>query len=118
MLLPLATLSQKIITGNVYVFVPSKFIYIGKDNNVIVELSEATGRRFSVKFYDEKDNPIFEIKKISEPFLIIEKVNFKHAGWFYFKLFDNGILKERNQFYIPREGKTGIPLGEMNRQLK
>ena len=101
-----------------YVFVPSKFIYIGKDNNVIIELSEATGSRFSVKFYDEKDNPIFEIKKISEPFLIIEKVNFKHAGWFYFKLFDNGILKERNQFYIPKEGKTGIPPGEMNRQLK
>lgn len=103
-----------------YVFVPSKFIYTGKDNNIIIELPEwsSLSNRFSVKFYDEKDNLIFEIKKITESYLIIEKVNFKHAGWFYFKLFDNGILKEKNQFYIPKDGKTGIPPNEMNRQLK
>lgn len=99
-------------------FVPSKFIYTGKDNNIIIDLGMVTGNRFSVKFYDEKDNPIFEIKKIAEPYLIIEKVNFKHAGWFYFKLFDNGILKEKNQFYIPKEGKTGIPPNELNRPFK
>jgi hypothetical protein len=101
-----------------YVFAASKFIYTGKDNNIIIELPGAPASRFSVKFYDEKDNPIFEIKKITEPYLIIEKVNFKHAGWFHFKLFDNGILKEKNQFYIPKEGKTGIPPNEMSRQFK
>jgi hypothetical protein len=101
-----------------YIFIPSKFIFTGKDNNIIIELPVISNSRFSVKFYDEKDNLIFEIKKISEPYLIIEKVNFKHAGWFYFKLFDNGILKEKNQFYIPKEGKTGIPPNELNRQLR
>jgi len=101
-----------------YVFVPSKFIYTGKDNNIIIELPAATDSKFSVKFYDEKDNLIFEIKKITEPYLIIEKVNFKHAGWYYFKLLDNGILKEKNQFYIPKEGRTGIPPNELNRQFK
>jgi hypothetical protein len=99
-------------------FVPSKFIYTGKDNNIIIDLAVNPGNRFSVKFYDVKDNPIFEIKKLAEPYLIIEKVNFKHAGWFYFKLFDNGILKEKNQFYIPKEGKTGIPPNELNRPFK
>lgn len=101
-----------------YTFIPSKFIYTGKDNNIIIELAGALESRLSVKFYDEKDNLIFEIKKIAEPYLIIEKVNFKHSGWFYFKLFDNGILKEKNKFYIPKEGKTGIPPNELNRQLK
>jgi hypothetical protein len=101
-----------------FVFVPSKFIYTAKDNNLIVDLGEITGKRYSIKFYDESDNVIFEIKKLSEPYLIIEKVNFKHAGWFYFKLFDNGILKEKNQFYIPKEGKTGIPPNELGKQFK
>lgn len=99
-------------------FIPSKFIYTGKDNNVIIDLTMTSGNRFSVKFYDDKDNSIFEIKKLTEPYLIIEKVNFKHAGWFYFKLFDNGILKEKKQFYIPKEGKTGIPPNELNRPFK
>ena len=101
-----------------YLFAPSKFIYAGRDNNIIIELTTTRGSRFSVKFYDEKDNMIFEIKKIAEPYLIIEKVNFKHAGWFYFRLFENGILKEKNQFYIPKEGKTGIPPTEMSRQFR
>jgi hypothetical protein len=99
-------------------FVASKFIYTGKDNNIILDLVMVSGNRFSVKFFDEKDNMIFEIKKIAEPYLIIEKVNFKHAGWFYFKLFDNGILKEKNKFYIPKEGKPGIPPNELNRPFK
>ena len=99
-------------------FIPSKFIYTGKDNNIILDLAVVSGNRFSVKFFDEKNNMIFEIKKIAEPYLIIEKVNFKHAGWFYFKLFDNGILKEKNKFYIPKEGKPGIPSNELNRPFK
>lgn len=101
-----------------YTFIASKFIYTGKDNNIIIDVPGAMERRFSAKFYDEKDDLIFEIKKIAEPYLIIEKVNFKHAGWFYFKLLDNGILKEKNRFYIPKDGKTGIPPNEPGKQFR
>ncbi len=100
-----------------YVYTPSKFIFTGKENSVIIQLPEAINNRYSVKFFDEKDNPIFEIAKVTEPYLIIEKVNFLHSGWFYFKLYDNGILKEKNQFYIPKEGKTGIPPNEIDRKF-
>lgn len=100
-----------------YVYTPSKFIFTGKENSVIIQLPEAVNNRYSIKFFDEKDNPVFEIGKVTEPYLIIEKVNFLHAGWFYFKLYDNGILKEKNQFYIPKEGKTGIPPNEIDRKF-
>ena len=100
-----------------YVYVPSKFIFTSKENSVIIQLPEAGNNQYSVKFFDEKDNPVFEIGKIKEPYLIIEKVNFLHSGWFYFKLYDNSILKEKNQFYIPKEGKTGIPLNEIERKF-
>lgn len=100
-----------------YVYTPSKFIFTSKENSVIIQLPEAVNNRYSVKFFDEKDNPVFEIGKVTEPYLIIEKVNFLHSGWFYFKLYDNGILKEKNQFYIPKEGKTGIPPNEIDRKF-
>ena len=100
-----------------YVYTPSKFIFTSKENSVIIQLPEVGNNQYSVKFFDEKDNPVFEIGKIKEPYLIIEKVNFLHSGWFYFKLYDNSILKEKNQFYIPKEGKTGIPPNEIDRKF-
>ncbi len=98
-------------------FLPSKYIYTGKENNIIIELPDAGSSKYSIKFFNEKDNPVFEIQHVTEPYLIIEKVNFLHSGWFYFMLYANGILKEKNQFYIPREGKTGIPPGEANKKF-
>ncbi len=100
-----------------YVYTPSKFIFTGKENSVIIHLPDAVNNQYSIKFFDEKDKPVFEIGKVTEPYLILEKVNFLHSGWFYFKLYDNGILKEKNQFYIPKEGKTGIPPNEIDRKF-
>ena len=88
------------------VFVPSKFIFTGKDNNVIIYLPDAPNQKFSIHFFDEFDNPVFELKTIKEAYLILEKVNFLHAGWFKYDLFNNDILLERFKFYIPKDGKT------------
>jgi len=98
-------------------FVPSKYIFTGKDNNVIINLPQAGDRPFTVKFFDENDQPVFEILKLKEPYFIIEKVNFLHSGWFYFKLYEGTELREKNQFYIPKEGKNGIPPQEMGKKF-
>jgi hypothetical protein len=95
---------------------PSKLIYTGKDNNVVINLPSTTGSKYSIKFFDEEKAPVFEIHKITEPYLIIEKVNFLHSGWFYFELYDNGVLKEKHKFYIPKEGKFGIPPNEQDKK--
>ena len=70
-----------------------------------MNLSDAHTRNYLVKFFNEEDELIFEIKKITEPFLIVDKVNFKHTGWFHFQLFENGILKEKHKFNIAKESK-------------
>ena len=87
------------------VFVPSKFVFTGKDNNVIINLPDAENQKFSIQFFDENDNPVFELHKIKEPYLILEKVNFLHAGWFKYNLFNNEVLLEKFKFYIPKDGK-------------
>lgn len=86
-------------------FVPSKFVFTGKDNNVIINLPDAESQKFSIHFFDELDNPVFELKTIKESYLILEKVNFLHAGWFKYDLFNNGILQEKFKFYIPKDEK-------------
>jgi len=86
-------------------FVPSSRIFTGKDHNVIISLPDAANKNYAVKFFEENGAPVFEIRKILEPFLTLEKVNFLHAGMFNFELFEEGKLIERHKVYIPKDVK-------------
>ena len=96
-------------------FVASKFVFTGKDNNVMINLPNAAGQKYSIKFFDEADNPVFEVRNIKEPYLILEKVNFLHSGWFKYHLLNNDILLEKYKFYIPKDGKGGTNREQRNK---
>jgi hypothetical protein len=98
-------------------YVPSRYVYTGKDNNVVIALKDAAIRKYKVKFYDESKTPIFEINKITEPFLTIEKVNFLHAGKFYFEIFEEEFLMEEHWFFIQKDGKFTNSQSEINRNI-
>ncbi|MEP6597732.1 MAG: hypothetical protein ABJA71_17385 [Ginsengibacter sp.] len=88
-------------------FVPSTRVYTGADNNVIISLPDAAKKKYTLKFFDENGTPLFEINKIIEPYLTLEKVNFSHSGIFNFELFDEGgALIEKDKIYIPHDAKT------------
>lgn len=86
-------------------FIPSKHVYTGRDNNVIISLPGAEHKNYSIKFYEENGNFLFELKKIPESYLTLDKVNFIHSGLFNFELFENRIIIERHKVYIPKDGK-------------
>lgn len=96
-------------------FVPSKFIFSNRENNLIINLQDADKEHFSLQFFDEKNRPVFEIKKITEPYLIVEKVNFLHTGWFYYHLYNDDVLLEKYKFYIGKDGWSGPPPPETNK---
>jgi hypothetical protein len=98
-------------------YVASKRIYTGKDNNVVLNLPDALQKKYLVKFFDEEDNFMFEITKIAEPYLVLEKVNFIHSGWFFFELYENGNLIEKHKFFVPKDGKTSLQ-GEQGKKGK
>jgi hypothetical protein len=85
------------------IFVPSMFVYTSRDGNVHLNLPDAGSKKYAVKFYDENDNFLFEIKNLKEQSLIVDKTNFYHAGWFKFELFVDEKLKEKHKFYIEKE---------------
>jgi hypothetical protein len=87
-------------------FSPSKFINIGKGNDVIIDLPLFATKKYSIRFYNEKDTAtLFEIPKITEPYLILEKMNFRHSGWFRYHLYSNGMLVEKYKIYIAIDDK-------------
>jgi hypothetical protein len=99
-------------------FVPSKLVYTGKENNVIISLPDANKKKYSIKFFDEDGTPLFEIKKITEPLLTLDKVNFIHAGLFNFEVYADGLLVEKHKFYIPKDGQPMPALDVDGREIK
>lgn len=91
-----------VVPKEVPVTYPSRRIYTTRDNNIMINLPNFDTRRYAVKFFDENEKQLFEINRVKENFLIIEKVNFLHAGWFYFEIFENGKLIEKNKFFIAK----------------
>lgn len=93
-------------------FVPSRYVYTGRDNNVVLSLPSEKNK-YSVKFFESNGDLLFEIKNLPENYLILDKVNFGHSGLFGFELFENGNLLERHKVYIPKDGKP-MPALDVN----
>ncbi len=99
-------------------FIPSKQVYTGRDNNIVMSLPDADKKKYSVKFFEDDGTFLFEIKKITEPYLTVDKVNFIHSGLFKFELYADGVLAEKHKVYIPKDGKTIPSLDEQGREVK
>ncbi|PUZ30340.1 hypothetical protein DCM91_02365 [Chitinophaga costaii] len=88
------------------VWKPSNYIYTTADGNVNIKLADAATKAYSIKFYEPNGTFLFDIPKVKDPFLILEKAIFLHAGWFAFELFENGNLKEKWTLFIPLNYKN------------
>lgn len=85
------------------IFKPSKYVYTERDGNISVSLPNASFHHYSIKFFDEKSIPVFDISEVKESSLLIDKVNFLRSGWYKFELYEDGKLKEKHKFFIPKE---------------
>jgi len=99
-------------------FVPSTRVYTGADGNVIIYLPDAEKKKYTLKFFEENGASLFEINKITEPYLTLEKVNFYHSGIFNFELFDEGILIEKDKVYIPQDTKIANGFHEQGKSSR
>jgi len=93
----------KPINGKRNDFIPSFLVYVNKDGYVFINLPDADRKKYHIKFYEENDEFLFEIKSIKEASLTLDKTNFLHAGWFKFELFNEDKLVEKNKIYISKE---------------
>lgn len=85
-------------------FVPSLYVYTHRDGYVRVNLpTDEKPKKYSLKFFDENNTSLFEIKEVKERSFRIDKTNFYHSGWFYFELYEDEKLVERHKFYLARD---------------
>ncbi len=85
------------------VYKPSLYVFTAKDGNITIALPEVSAKKYSIRFFEEDATPIFELNHVKQSPLTLDKANFLHAGWFRFELYENGQLKEKHTFYIPKD---------------
>jgi hypothetical protein len=85
------------------VYKPSKFVYTERDGNIAVNLPTAGLHKYSIKFFNMQGIPQFDIDEVKESPLLIDKVNFLRSGWYKFELYEDGKLKEKHRFFIPKD---------------
>jgi hypothetical protein len=83
-------------------FVPSFYVYTNNAGDVFINLPDAGKKEYNLKFFDESNNFLFDIKGIKETGLTLDKTNFYHSGWFWFELYNDDKLVERHKFYVTR----------------
>jgi hypothetical protein len=84
-------------------FVPSFYVYTNKEGSVFVNLPDAEKQKYRIKFYEEDESFLFEIKTIKKSSLTLDKTNFMRAGWYLFELYNDEKLVEKNKFYLAKE---------------
>lgn len=84
------------------VWKPSVYVYTNNSGYVTLSLPNADKEHYKLVVYDMDDREQFSIAHVREPELILDKSNFKKAGWYKFELFMNGNLLDKNRFFLPK----------------
>ncbi len=86
-----------------YVWKPSVYVYTNAKGYVSITLPLVKQHKYHIIFYEEDGSELFRIKTLKDTELILDKTNFIHAGWFFFELFEDDKLKEKNKFQLSKD---------------
>ena len=86
-----------------YIWQSSKYIFVNTKGYVTIQIPMAKKHHYRIIFYEESGSELFQIKNITETELLLDKTAFIHSGWFYFELFEDNNLKEKNKFFLGKE---------------
>lgn len=82
----------------------SVYLFTDRSGVINLHLPLAKEKTYSLHVFEaDAKTPVFTIKRVIEPDLMIDKTNFLHAGWFSFELYEDGKLKERNKLFVQKE---------------
>ncbi|MBK9958941.1 MAG: hypothetical protein IPP11_10210 [Chitinophagaceae bacterium] len=84
---------------------PSKRIFTSKMSSIVIQLPGAANKNYHVKIYDDTEKQVLELNKLKEDFLILDKMNFTHSGWYSYELFDANKLIEKGRFLVSKDIK-------------
>ncbi|WP_345256264.1 hypothetical protein [Flaviaesturariibacter amylovorans] len=81
-------------------WVPSRFVFTNNDGYVSIKLPDADKENYTLRFFEDSSKVLFELKGVKEKSLTLDKANFYKSGWYFFELYNDEKLVERNRFFL------------------
>ena len=81
----------------------SGFIRREKNGDIVIAIPTVEREKYKIRFFDDDDHFLFEVRQIRDQMLIVEKYNFRHTGSFQYELYRENLLIERNTFLIRKD---------------
>jgi hypothetical protein len=79
------------------------FIRRERNGDLVITVPNPAREKYGIRFFDDENRFLFEVRQIRDPLLIVEKYNFQHAGMFHYELYRENLLIERSSFFIRKE---------------
>ena len=79
------------------------FIHRERNGDLVIMVPNPGREKYGIRFFDDDNNFLFEVRQIRDPLLIVEKYNFQHAGMFHYELYRDSLLIERSTFLIRKD---------------
>ena len=79
------------------------FIRRERNGDLVIMVPNPGREKYRIRFFDDGNNFLFEVRQIRDPLLIVEKYNFQHAGMFHYELYRESLLIERSTFLIRKD---------------
>lgn len=79
------------------------FIRRERNGDLVIMVPNPGREKYRIRFFDDGNNFLFEVRQIRDPLLIVEKYNFQHAGMFHYELYRESLLIERSSFLIRKD---------------
>jgi hypothetical protein len=79
------------------------FIRRERNGDLVITVPNSAREKYGIRFFDDENRFLFEVRQIRDPLLIVEKYNFQHAGMFHYELYRENLLIERSTFFIRKE---------------
>ena len=81
----------------------STHIFTNDKGFIRIVLPLAKQHKYRIVFFEENNEELFQIKQVKEADLVLDKSNFYKASWYYFELYEDEKLIEKNKFYVSRD---------------
>jgi len=79
------------------------FIHRERNGDLVIAIPNVAREKYKIRFFDDDNHFLFEVRQIRDPLLIVEKYNFQHAGMFHYELYRESLLIERSSFLIRKD---------------
>lgn len=78
----------------------SAFVFTNEKGYIRIVLPNFSKHKYKLVFFNEQGDEVLLIRHIKEDDLVLDKSNFRQNGWYYFELYQDDKVFDKNKIYI------------------